>query len=86
MALFKEVTLNGRDYELCYFTGAVADEKKWSETEVSGSGGGGGGYTAGGTGFSSPGYVDIKSKTKRFDQFILQNKEGKEQSFQFQDC
>lgn len=85
MALLKEVTLNGRTYEIYYFTGAVADEKKWSETEVTGSGGGGGGYTVGGTGFTSPGYMNIKSKTKRFDQIILQNKEGKEQSFEFQD-
>lgn len=85
MTVLKKVNLNGRNYEIHYFTGTVVDEKKWSETEVSGSGGGGGGYTVGGTGFNSPGFVDVRSSTRQYDQIILQNREGDEQSFRFQD-
>ncbi|WP_321396847.1 hypothetical protein [Emcibacter sp.] len=81
MALLKEVMVNGRIYEIYYFTGAVVDEKQWSETEVSGSGGGG--YSVGNQ--TTPTYVDVRSKTTRHNQFILQGQDGHEQSFSFED-
>ncbi|MFC7048748.1 hypothetical protein [Emcibacter nanhaiensis] len=81
MALLKEVTVNGRSYDIYYFTGTVVDEKQWSETEVTGSGGGG--YNVGGQTVGN--YVDVRSKTTRHNQFILQGRDGHEQSFTFED-
>ncbi|MCG5536325.1 hypothetical protein [Ectothiorhodospira mobilis] len=85
MTLLKQARLNGRDYQLHYFTGTVVDEKKWSETEVTGSGGGGGGYSVAGTGQTAPSYSSVTSRTTRHDQIILKNQEGQERSFSFQD-
>jgi len=84
MALLQETVINGKEYGVYYFTGKVVSEKKWSEPEVSGSGGGGGGYSHQGTGYSSTSPVNITSTTTRFDQFILQGRDEKEKSFNFQ--
>ena len=82
MALLKKLKVNGRSYEIHHYTGTVVDEKRWSETETTGSGGGG--YSMGG-GQTSPIYMDVRSKTTRFEKLILQNKEGKEKPFEFRD-
>ncbi|MBV1915727.1 MAG: hypothetical protein KUG72_10105 [Pseudomonadales bacterium] len=77
MTLLKEIELNGKEFEIHHFLGVVVNEKKWSETAVSGGGGGG----HGGHSRTAP----VVSKTTRHDQFILQNYEGKEKSFEFSD-
>jgi hypothetical protein len=82
MDLLKEMTINGQLWELYYCTGTVVDEKKWSETEV--TGGGSGGYNMGG-GYTTPVNVHVESKTTRHDQVMLQDSGGKETTFKFED-
>ena len=84
MSLLKKIIINQQQYEIYNFTGKVVSEKKWSETEVSGSGGGGSGYSGQGGGSSHTAPVSITSKTTRHDQFMLQGLDGKEKSFSFE--
>ncbi len=81
MALLMDMDLNQRHYEIYYFTGSVVDEKQWAETEVSGSGGGG--YSVGGQ--TTPVHMAVRSKTTRHNQVMLQDKDGHEKSFTFED-
>jgi len=74
MALLKEATINNKDWGLNYFTGTVVQEKKWTETKISG-----GGQTNG------PIPDEIRTKNTRYDQIILKNTDGKERSFEFQE-
>jgi hypothetical protein len=72
------ITLSGTTYNLQATTGKVLSTNKNLETKV--SGGGGGGFARRGSGFNSP--VRITSTTTVHDQIFIEDKNGKEHSFQ----
>ena len=70
----QSVTVGDRIIDLHSFTGEVLEEKKWSTTQVSGSGGG---YNAG-SGQANP--VSFSSTTSTHDQFFLRGDDGQEKA------
>jgi hypothetical protein len=76
----REITINGKPFELHAVTGRVAGATKQLETRV--SGGGGGGYTHNGTGFNNA--VHISSTTITHDQIFVVDPSGQEHALRLQ--
>ncbi len=77
----REISVNGRTYEVHATSGRVAAANKQLETRV--SGGGGGGMTYQGTGFNNS--VHISSQTVTHDQIFLVDQQGQERALKLQD-
>ena len=76
----REITANGKTFEVHAVTGRVASASKQLETRV--SGGGGGGMTYQGTGFNNA--VHITSTTVTHDQIFLVDDGGREHALRLQ--
>jgi hypothetical protein len=76
----REITINGKPFELHSVTGRVAAATKQLETRV--SGGGGGGFTNTGAGYTNP--VHITSTTITHDQIFLVDENGNERALRLQ--
>jgi hypothetical protein len=76
----REITINGRPFELHAVRGTVAAANKQLETRVHGSGGGG--YTSGGSGYTNP--VQISSTTVTHDQIYVVDDVGREHALRLQ--
>jgi len=82
MPKVKTISLGKREVSLRTLTGVVAGEKKWSSTEVSGSGGGG--YLQNGQGHIDQ--IKIKSTTTEHQEIFVRLESGQENPLQFQDA
>lgn len=78
---YKDITLNGINYEIYYVKGKVLGKDKHLETKV--SGGGGGGYSYNGRGSTAP--ISISSTTIIHDKIYIDLGNGKEQSIELED-
>ena len=76
----REITVNGKTYQVHATTGRVAAANKQLETRISGGGGGGSSY--GGTGYTAP--VSISSQTVTHDQIFLVDGNGREHALKLQ--
>jgi hypothetical protein len=77
----REITINGRPFELHAVHGKVAAANKQLETRV--HGGGGGGYAHGGSGYTNA--VHISSTTVTHDQIFVVDGAGREHALRLQD-
>ena len=68
----------GLNYEIFERAGEVSHSETRSETEVQGNISGGGGYSSSGTGFQSPVSGQVTSKTTRFQNIFLTDRDGNE--------
>ena len=70
------LTIQGKTYEICQFSGEILEANKQRETQVHGSGGGGATYK--GTGGTAP--VNVYSTTTIHNEFFVLDRSGQEHS------
>jgi hypothetical protein len=78
---YKDITLDGINYEVYFVKGKVLGKDKHLETKV--SGGGGGGYSYNGRGSTAP--ISISSTTIVHDKIYIDLGNGKEHSIELED-